>query len=43
MLNFDNLIYDIDYNIIDLFIMIIIIFYIYLWVLIDIFVRNFFF
>lgn len=43
MLNFDNLIYDIDHNIIDLFIMITIIFHTRSWALIDIFARKFFF
>lgn len=40
MLNFDNLIYDIDHNIIDLFIMITIIFHTHSWALIDIFARK---
>lgn len=43
MLNFDNLIYDIDHNIIDLFIMITIIFHTHSWALIDIFARKNFF
>lgn len=37
-----NLIYDIDHNIIDLFIMITIIFHTHSWALIDIFARKFF-
>lgn len=41
MLNFDNLIYDIDN--INLFIMITIIFHTHSWALIDIFARKFFF
>lgn len=40
ILNFDNLIYDIDHNIIDLFI---IITGIHSWALIDIFARKYFF
>lgn len=43
ILNFDNLIYDIDHNIIDLFIIITGIFHNHSWALIDIFARNFFF
>lgn len=43
ILNFDNLIYDIDHNIIDLFIMITIIFHTHSWALIDIFARKYFF